>query len=52
MIRIDEPDLPFLRGVDAFRAIVLAFIVVTLVVPFMLRVASPAAPSAHGHWES
>jgi hypothetical protein len=31
---------------------VLAFIVVTLVVPFMRKVASPAAPSADGHWES
>jgi hypothetical protein len=51
LVRMDEPDLSLLRGVDAFRAIVLAFIVVPLVVPFMRKVASPAAPSADGHWE-
>jgi MFS transporter, DHA2 family, multidrug resistance protein len=34
---------------DAFRAIMLAFIVATLLVPFMRKVAAPAGPSTDGH---
>ena len=34
---------------DAFRAIMLAFIVATLLVPFLRKVAPPAAPSGDGH---
>jgi len=34
---------------DAFRAIMLAFIVATLLVPFLRQVAAPAAPSNGGH---
>ena len=34
---------------DAFRAIMLAFIIATLLVPFMRKVAAPAGPSTDGH---
>jgi DHA2 family multidrug resistance protein len=34
---------------DAFRAIMLAFIVATLLVPFLRKVAPPAAPASNGH---
>jgi len=34
---------------DAFRAIMLAFVVATLAVPFLRKVAAPAAPRADAH---
>jgi len=34
---------------DAFRAIMLAFAIATCLVPFLRKVAPPAAPSAGAH---
>jgi MFS transporter, DHA2 family, multidrug resistance protein len=38
--------LPTLAFADAFRAIMLAFVVATLLVPFMRKVAAPKAVAA------
>src|SRR5262249_30186431 len=49
LLHLSYPEASTLACADAFRAIMLAFIVATLLVPLLRNIVPPTAPSSNSH---